>query len=76
MWLYKTGAPERVLGDIEDCGSDVIEPLLREAAKEFGTRVGIKGILRKITAGHEVGIQSSPARGDAYSGAPIHDFHN
>ena len=39
VWLYKTGAPGRVLGNIGDCGSDVIEALMREAAKEFGTQV-------------------------------------
>jgi hypothetical protein len=39
VWLYKAGAPGRVLGNLEACGSEVVEAFLRDAAKEFGAQV-------------------------------------
>jgi hypothetical protein len=39
VWLYKEGVPGRMLGDVESCRSEVIEALMREAAKEFGTQL-------------------------------------
>jgi len=36
VWLYKAGAPGRVLGTTDDCGDDQLRELLCCAAKEFG----------------------------------------
>jgi len=36
VWLYKTNAPGRDLGTIDQCGADEIQILLKEAAEEFG----------------------------------------
>ena len=40
IWLYKTGAPGRILGTIEQFGAGDIEKLLRDATEEFGRMVG------------------------------------
>jgi hypothetical protein len=40
VWLYKTGAQGRRLGDVGDLTLDQVEALLREAAEEFGKIVG------------------------------------
>jgi hypothetical protein len=40
VWLYKAGAPGRVLGTVGRCGPDDIQALLRDAAEEFGTIIG------------------------------------
>jgi hypothetical protein len=39
VWLYKAGTPGRVLGRIKDCGTEHIEDVLREGAKEFGAQI-------------------------------------
>jgi hypothetical protein len=39
VWLYKGAAPGRTLGEIEGCGSEVIQALLREGAQEFGAQL-------------------------------------
>ena len=36
VWLYKAGAPGRVLGTTDDWGDDELRQLLCGAAKEFG----------------------------------------
>jgi hypothetical protein len=36
VWLYKTNAPGRDLGNIDQCGPDRIQTLLKDAAEEFG----------------------------------------
>ena len=39
VWLYKTNAPGRELGTLDQCGPDEIQILLQEAAEEFGRMV-------------------------------------
>jgi hypothetical protein len=41
VWLYKPGEPGRILGTVEQCGPEVIQELLRNAAEEFGELVGV-----------------------------------
>jgi hypothetical protein len=40
IWLYKTGAPGRILGTIEHFGTGDIEKVLHDATEEFGRMVG------------------------------------
>lgn len=40
VWLYKAGAPGRILGSPEQCGPHEIESLLRDATEEFGRILG------------------------------------
>lgn len=40
IWLYKTGAPGRILGTVEQFGAGDIETVLRDATEEFGRIVG------------------------------------
>jgi hypothetical protein len=39
VWLYRPGAPGRVLGTIEQCDGKEIQDLLQMAAEEFGEQL-------------------------------------